>query len=133
MDLRYKTQSLAGMRGASAYDVAVENGFEGTVEEWLDSLQGPAGEQGVQGETGPQGPAGQNATINGYQNMNIVAGARITLKVTPVEDPPDSAKMVITTVNVPFSTSVTTIEKLTKAEYEALTTKDATTLYLIVG
>lgn len=30
--------------GKSAYEIAVENGFEGTEEEWLASLQGPPGE-----------------------------------------------------------------------------------------
>lgn len=30
-------------RGASAYEVAVENGFEGTEEDWLESLQGGFG------------------------------------------------------------------------------------------
>ena len=32
-----------GKDGASAYEVAVENGFEGTEEEWLESLQGEDG------------------------------------------------------------------------------------------
>lgn len=56
-----------GEDGMSAYEVAVKNGFEGTEQEWLDSLvgpQGPAGpagpkgEKGDTGETGPQGPQG---------------------------------------------------------------------------
>lgn len=29
-----------------AYGVAVKNGFEGTVEEWLESLKGPKGDKG---------------------------------------------------------------------------------------
>ena len=33
-----KTSSLDVMNGKSAYDVAVENGFTGTEQEWLDSL-----------------------------------------------------------------------------------------------
>lgn len=37
---------------ASAYDVAVKNGFVGTESEWLDSLVGP---QGLQGEPGADG------------------------------------------------------------------------------
>jgi hypothetical protein len=41
-----------GTPGASAYDVAVANGFVGTVEEWLGSLQG---------ETGTAGPAAVSA------------------------------------------------------------------------
>lgn len=32
--------------GASAYQIAVANGFEGSVEEWLESLKGEKGEQG---------------------------------------------------------------------------------------
>lgn len=32
------------VNGKSAYEIAVENGFEGTEEEWLASLQGPPGE-----------------------------------------------------------------------------------------
>ena len=75
----------SGTSGKSAYDIAVENGFEGTEEEWLASLhgekgdkgdkgdkgnkgdqgdkgdtgeQGPQGEQGIQGVQGPQGPQG---------------------------------------------------------------------------
>jgi hypothetical protein len=35
-----------GERGASAYEVAVDNGFTGTEEEWLDSLRGEAGTGG---------------------------------------------------------------------------------------
>lgn len=46
-------QGIEGMKGLSAYEVAVENGFEGTEAEWLESLQG-----GPQGPEGPAGPAG---------------------------------------------------------------------------
>lgn len=51
----------AGMDGLSAYQIAVNNGFKGTEQEWLASLRGPAGAQGPQGpqgETGPAGPQG---------------------------------------------------------------------------
>lgn len=53
-----------GKDGASAYELALQAGFEGTLEEWLNSLvgpqgePGPRGEQGVPGETGPRGPQG---------------------------------------------------------------------------
>ena len=46
------------LKGDSAYDIAVQNGYVGTEEEWLASLVGPQGEQGIQGQTGPQGPRG---------------------------------------------------------------------------
>lgn len=47
--------------GASAYEIAVEHGYEGTEEDWLASLKGENGEpgkDGEDGETGAQGPAG---------------------------------------------------------------------------
>ena len=50
-----------GPEGKSAFDVAVKNGFEGTEEEWIQSLKGDKGErgeQGPQGEQGPEGPQG---------------------------------------------------------------------------
>ena len=55
------TYSRYDWRGYSAYEIAVQEGFEGTKAEWLASLQGatgPQGEQGIQGQTGPQGPKG---------------------------------------------------------------------------
>lgn len=46
------TSVIMGADGKSAYEIAVENGFVGTVTQWLDSLKG------VDGDTGPQGPQG---------------------------------------------------------------------------
>ena len=57
----------AGEPGKSAYEIAVEHGFEGSEEDWLASLkgekgdtgpQGPPGSDGKDGEQGPQGPKG---------------------------------------------------------------------------
>jgi hypothetical protein len=45
----------AGVNGASAYELAVEAGFSGSVEEWLLSLVGPQGEPGQQGDPGING------------------------------------------------------------------------------
>lgn len=47
-----------GEDGASAYEVAVADGFTGTETEWLASLQGPTGPEGPQGTQGPVGPSG---------------------------------------------------------------------------
>ena len=40
----------SGADGKSAYQAAVEKGFEGTEEEWLASLKGPQGEKGEDGK-----------------------------------------------------------------------------------
>lgn len=48
-----------GAQGKSAYDVAVDTGFSGTVEEWLASLKGEKGDTGAQGEQGIQGVQGE--------------------------------------------------------------------------
>jgi len=54
----------AGEPGKSAYEIAVEHGFEGSEEDWLASLKGekgdtgPPGSDGKDGEQGPQGPKG---------------------------------------------------------------------------
>ena len=44
-----------GINGKSAYDLAVENGFVGTVEEWLDSLKGSNGNDGQSPYVGSNG------------------------------------------------------------------------------
>lgn len=36
----------SGQNGKSAYEIAVDDGFEGTEEEWLESLKGPKGDPG---------------------------------------------------------------------------------------
>ena len=45
-------EASRGPAGASAYAVAVANGFVGTQAEWLLSLKGPKGDKG---DTGPSG------------------------------------------------------------------------------
>ena len=41
--------------GKSAYEVALLHGFEGTEEEWLDSLKGETGDKGEKGDKGEPG------------------------------------------------------------------------------
>ena len=52
---------LGRVQGLSAYEIAVDNGFDGTEQEWLQSLkgqQGKKGEQGLKGDKGEQGLQG---------------------------------------------------------------------------
>ncbi len=62
--------ALGGGIGASAYDLAVSEGYVGTLEEWLASLNGADGAQGLQGEQGPQGIQG----IQGIQGEPGIQG-----------------------------------------------------------
>lgn len=47
-----------GIQGLSAYQVAVQHGFEGTEDEWLISLKGEKGETGPKGDKGDTGEKG---------------------------------------------------------------------------
>lgn len=47
--LRGKVNRLEALRGYSAYEVALMNGFKGTEEEWLKSLKGDPGKPPVKG------------------------------------------------------------------------------------
>ena len=58
--------------GKSAYALAQETGYSGTLEQWLDSLVGPAGAQGAQGVAGPAGSAGVQG-IQGPAGVFLIA------------------------------------------------------------
>ena len=68
-----------GIQGLSAYQVAVQHGFEGTEDEWLISLKGEKGEtgpqglQGEKGEPGIQGPVGPKGE-QGEQGIQGIQG-----------------------------------------------------------
>jgi hypothetical protein len=70
-------QGPAGADGLSAYEVAVELGFEGDEAAWLASLVGPQGPQGdpgpqgIQGETGPPGIQGEQGEVGPQGEQGI--------------------------------------------------------------
>lgn len=57
--------------GKSAYAIAVSHGFEGTEQEWLDSLRGAQGPEGDPGPPGPPGEPGRNGIdgLNGERGL----------------------------------------------------------------
>nr|MDE7215459.1 hypothetical protein [Clostridia bacterium] len=59
--------------GLSAYDLAVQNGFQGTLEEWLESLKGSAGVDGKDGIDGNDGENGKDGTDgrNGIDGQDV--------------------------------------------------------------
>lgn len=65
-----------GANGKSAYELAVQNGYVGSLSQWLASLKGQQGEQGLQGPigaTGPAGPQGEQGP-QGLQGLQGVEG-----------------------------------------------------------
>ncbi len=55
----FSAKSEPADNGKSAYEIAVEHGFEGTEEEWRASLKGEAGIKGDKGDTGESGAQGE--------------------------------------------------------------------------
>jgi len=68
------TPNYVAVRGDSAYEVAVENGFVGTVAQWLASLIGPTGARGASGATGATGATGAQG-VQGVQGVQGATGA----------------------------------------------------------
>lgn len=67
-------QGPPGIDGASAYEVAVRNGFVGDEEAWLASLKGAKGDKGDEGKQGIQGEQGIQG-IQGIQGEKGDTGA----------------------------------------------------------
>ena len=60
---------LAGANGFSTYEIWLQQGNEGTVDDFLSTLQGEPGTPGTPGDPGPQGLPGDPA-----DNTNIIIG-----------------------------------------------------------
>lgn len=96
------TPGADGQDGESAYQVAVDNGFVGTEEEWLASLVGPAGPSGVDG--------GLDTGITSGGDISVNPGNPLAIDINPL-----SGRIVDYLSNPPTitpveSTSVITVE-----------------------
>lgn len=71
-------EEIANIKGKSAYEVAVENGFIGSEVEWLKSLKGEKGEKGDQGIQGPKGDKGDTGAkgATGVQGPQGIQGPK---------------------------------------------------------
>ncbi|MDQ0949342.1 hypothetical protein QFZ24_003265 [Streptomyces phaeochromogenes] len=84
------TPTYVAIRGDSAYEVAVKNGYTGTATQWLASLVGPRGTQGATGATGatgpqgPPGPQGPAGTPGVVQSVNGKSAAAVVLSAADV-------------------------------------------------
>jgi hypothetical protein len=140
-----------GEVGLSAYEVALDNGFEGTEAEWLASLVGPQGAKGDTGDTGPQGDVGPQGETGpqgepgpqgetGAQGPEGPAGPQG--EQGPQGDPGTTSFLGLTdvpplvlsdTTGITGADQITNMVSLTQAEYDAIDTPDASTLYVITG
>lgn len=94
-------------RGYSAYEIAVQQGYSGTPEQWLASLvgpQGPQGIQGIQGPTGPQGDKGDTGSSGVYVGSSAPTDPAINVWVD-VDDDADGVVHVTGTDPVIFADS----------------------------
>lgn len=90
---------VAGADGASAYQVAVSQGFLGDEAAWLASLVGPAGADGANGTNGVDGTDGISFIWKGtwdgsyYVPNDVVeySGSSYICTVDNVDTPPDNA------------------------------------------
>jgi len=61
-----------GSDGSSAYEIAVENGYEGSETEWLESLKG---------DKGDTGPAGQSPLINITNEQKVISNTALEVDI----------------------------------------------------
>ncbi len=111
-----------GEDGASAYELALANGFEGTLPEWLASLQGADGEDGAPGAKGDQGDPGEDGApgttdYNELDNLPTLGTA--------------AAQNVAAFVQTATGSDVTHLWVGTETEYAAIVTPAATTVYVV--
>ena len=71
------TLANSTLRGYSAYQIAVEEGFDGTIEEWLASLKGETG------ECASVTVNGTDPVITANSNTRYVCGELSSLDFTP--------------------------------------------------
>ena len=76
--------AVYGKDGASAYELAVKNGFTGTEAEWLASLKGADGEKGEKGDAGPQGEKGDTGDAGADGHSPVITAVK-SGKVTTIQ------------------------------------------------
>lgn len=69
-----------GVNGESAYEIAVANGFEGTEEEWLESLRGEDGAAGADGASVTVSSVSESTADGGSNVVTFSDGQTLTVK-----------------------------------------------------
>lgn len=69
----HANNKIVGPRGYSVYDIAIQNGYTGTIEEWLLDMKGEKGDQGERGEKGDIGEKGNDGTSIASVEQTVVS------------------------------------------------------------
>lgn len=96
-----------GPAGASAYQVAVANGFVGTEAAWLASLQGAPGSDGVDGAPGADGADGPSAYEVALANGFVGTEAQWLESLIGDQGPPGAAPLGLPSRTITASGAVT--------------------------
>lgn len=93
------SKSLVGKDGKSAYQLASEEGFEGSLSEWLASLVGPQGPKGNDGKDGKPFTIAEiypsiDAMNADYANPDVERGSFVTIDTGNIDDE-DNAKLFV--------------------------------------
>lgn len=107
-----------GVDGASAYDVAVKNGFEGSETDWLVSLhgaKGDPGERGEKGEKGDVGTPGKNG-VDGKDGANGINGKDGVNGYSPIATVTETDTGATITITDKTGTTTATVKNGTNAE-----------------
>jgi len=114
-----------GQSGLSAYEVAVQNGFIGTINQWLDSLVGDSGQQGEAGQNGQNGLSAYEVAVeNGFSGNEQ---EWLESLIGPQGEPGPTNEDAVS------GFGISNIVKITQDDYEALEIKDSSTIYIVGG
>ena len=91
-------EEVPAIVGRSAYQTAVDNGFNGTEIEWLETLKGGKGDRGDRGDKGDKGDTGEvdysrlndylplaSGTENEGKFLRVVNGAATWVAISSAE------------------------------------------------
>jgi len=98
----YTIPVLKGETGLNAYELAVQQGFEGTVGQWLASLVGPQGVAGTPGATGATGAQGLQGNFNEFIYKRTATNDAPVTPITTAEGVPATWSGIPIGVNVDF-------------------------------
>lgn len=96
-----------GATGANAYQLAVSNGYAGTLQQWLASLRGTDGTNGINGINGINGTNGVNGVDapSPLLNTSLSGGTDGNIVIRSSSDPTSTSDVVNTMKDVLFDGS----------------------------